>query len=111
VVRDDWGTDPQVRYLRQVFSGLEAAQAQFLQSMNISPFDNRLRSWREAALKLFEKAWMLSARQGLSEGQGDISRMYLHCLVHFLRLDGIEVPQGVLPPGEDIKGLIKGALR
>jgi hypothetical protein len=108
---NDWGADPQVRYLRQVFTGMESAQRQFLKSINISPFDDRLRRWREAALKLFEKTWALSARQGLSEGEGDISKMYLHCLAHFLRLNRIEVPQEVLPASENVSQFIREALK
>jgi hypothetical protein len=107
----DWGADPQVRYMRQVFAGIDRAQTQFLKSMNISPFDDRLRRWREAALRLFEKTWALSAGQGLSEGEGEISKMYLHCLAHFLRLNRIEVPQEVLPASENVSRLIKEALR
>jgi hypothetical protein len=111
VTGNDWGADPQVRYLRQVFAGLEAAQTQFLKSINISPFDDRLRRWRDAALRLFEKTWALSARQGLSEGEGDIPKLYLHCLAHFLRLNRIEVPREVLPASESMSRLIKEALK
>ena len=105
-----WGVDPQVRYMRQVFAGIERAQTQFLKSMNISPFDDRLRRWREAALRLFEKTWVLSAGQGLSEGEGDIAKMYLHCLAHFLTLNRIGVPQEVLPASENVSRLIREAL-
>lgn len=107
----DWGVDPQVRYLRQVFAHIEATQGEFLRRINISPFDDRLRRWRDAALKLFEKTWMLSARQGISADEREISKMYLHCLAHFLRLNRIEVPQEILPAGENVSRLIKEALK
>ena len=107
----DWGSDPQVRHLRRMFADIEAAQTRFLKSINISPFDDRLRRWRDAALKLFEKTWVLSVRQGLSVGEREVSRMYLHCLAHFLRLNRIDVSQEVLPASEDMSGLIKEALK
>ena len=108
---NDWGADPQVRYLRQVFGHVEATQNEFLRRINISPFDDRLRRWRDAALKLFEKAWTLSAREGISPDEGEISKLYLHCLAHFLRLNRIEVPQGILPACENVSRIIKEALK
>jgi hypothetical protein len=107
----DWGADPQVRYLRQVFAHIEETQGEFLHSINISPFDDRLRRWRDAALKLFEKMWMLSAGQGTSMDEEEISKMYLHCLAHFLRLNRVEVPQEILPASENVSRLIKEALK
>ncbi len=111
MAQTDWGADPQVRYLRRVFADIEAAQAQLLEKVNVSSFDDRLRRWRDAALKLFEKTWILSARQGLSAGEGEISSMYLHCLAHYLRLNRVEVSQEALPASEAIDRLIMEALK
>jgi hypothetical protein len=111
VAGNDWGADPQVRYMRQVFAHIEATQDEFLCRISISPFDDRLRRWRDAALGLFEKTWMLSARQNTSADVGEISRMYLHCLAHFLRLNRVEVSQELLPASENISRLIKEALK
>jgi len=111
MAQTDWGADPQVRYLRQVFARIETTQTQFLKKVNISPFDDRLRRWREAALKLFERTWMLSARRGLSVGEEEISHMYLHCLAHYLRLNRIEISREALPEGETMERLIREALK
>ncbi len=109
--RDDWGRDPQVMRLRRIFARIEAAQKAFLHELNISPFDDRLRRWREGALSLFEKVWMLSARKGFSMDEEAVSEMYLRCLAHFLKLNRISVPSELLPSDEGINGLIGEALK
>jgi hypothetical protein len=109
--RDDWGTDPQIRYLRQIFVYIEAAQADFLHRLNISPFDSRLRRWRETGLKLFEKVWMLSSKRGITSEKEQVSKIYLHCLAHFLKLNRIAVPPEALPFDENIDGFIKEVLK
>ena len=107
---NDWGADPQVRYLRMVFAAIESSQTQFLKDIDISPFDERLRRWRDAALKLFEKAWTLSARRSISSNKEEISNLYLHCLAHFLKLNRIDISQEALPESEDMARLIYEAL-
>jgi len=109
--RDDFGADPQIRYLRQVFGHTETAQASFLHHLNISPFDDRLRCWREASLKLFEKVWMLSSNRGVASDKVQISKIYLHCLAHFLKLNRIEISPEILSVDENIEILIREALK
>ncbi|MCX5814519.1 MAG: hypothetical protein NT178_18550 [Proteobacteria bacterium] len=109
--RDNFGADPQIRYLRQVFGHTETAQADFLHRLNISPFDDRLRRWREAALKLFEKVWMLSSKRGITSEKEQVSKIYLHCLAHFLKLNRIGVPPEILPVDGNIDSLIKEVLK
>ncbi|MCX5804723.1 MAG: hypothetical protein NT010_01465 [Proteobacteria bacterium] len=109
--RDDWGADPQIRYLRQIFGDIEAAQADFLHRLNISLFDSRLRRWRETGLKLFEKVWMLSSKRGITSEKEQVSKIYLHCLAHFLKLNRIAVPPEALPFDENIDGFIKEVLK
>lgn len=109
--RDNFGADPQVRYLRQVFGYTETAQADFLHRLNISPFDDRLRRWREASLKLFEKVWMLSSNRGIPAEKERVSKIYLYCLAHFLKLNRIGVPPEILPVDENIESLMKEVLK
>jgi hypothetical protein len=109
--RDNFGADPQVRYLRQVFGHAETAQADFLHRLNISLFDDRLRRWRETSLKLFEKVWMLSSKRGITSEGEQVSKIYLHCLAHFLKLNRIAIPPEVLPVDKNIDNLIKEALK
>jgi hypothetical protein len=109
--RDNFGADPQIRYLRQVFGYTETAQADFLRRLNISPFDDRLRRWRETALKLFEKVWMLSSKKGATSEKEQVSKIYLHCLAHFLKLNRIVVSPEALPVDENIDSLLKEVLK
>jgi hypothetical protein len=109
--RDDFGADPQIRYLRQVFGYIEKAQADFLHRLNISPFDRRLRRWRETGLKLFEKVWMLSSKRGFASEKEQVSKIYLHCLAHFLKLNKIVVTPEALSFDENIDSYIKEALK
>ena len=109
--RDDFGADPQIRYLRQVFGHTETEQGDFLLHLNISPFDDRLRRWREGALKLFEKVWMLSSGRGIASEKEQISKIYLYCLAHFLKLNRIAIPPEILPVDENIESLIKEVLK
>jgi hypothetical protein len=109
--RDDWGTDPQIRYLRQVFGHIEKTQVDFLHCLNISPVDDRLRRWREAALKLFEKVWMLSSKRGITSEKEQVSKIYLHCLAHFLKLNRIGIPPELLSVDDNIDSLIREVLK
>ena len=109
--KDDWGVDPQVRYMRRIFARIESAQEEFLRSLKLSPLDDRLRRWREAALKLFEKTWMLSIRSGATADEAEASKIYLHCLAHFLKMNRIEVPPEILPGDDNIDRIVKEALK
>jgi hypothetical protein len=109
--KDNFGADPQDRHLRQIFGYIETAKADLLHCLKISPFDGRLRRWRDAALKLFEKVWMLSSERGITSEKEKISRIYLHCFAHFLKLNRIVVPIEVLPVDENIDSLIKEVLK
>ena len=109
--RDQFGHDPQVRFLRRAFAGMEAAQNKLLRGVNISPFDGRLSRTRIAALKLFEKVWMVYGRWGISTGEGEMVDVYIHCFVHILHTQRIPLPEGLFPANEKIKSLISEATK
>jgi len=104
--RDQFGHDPQVRFLRRAFAGMEAAQNKLLKGINVSPFDGRLNRTRIAALKLFEKVWIVYSRWGISTDEGEMADVYMHCFVHILRAQRIPLPEGLFPADERIKNLI-----
>jgi len=106
---DEWGKDPQVRYLRRVFAHMEIAQKGFLERLNISPFDERLLRMRESALKLFENAWMVATRKGITVNEDELGILYLHCLARLFQSRDIEIPPGTLPRNEKITALLKEA--
>jgi hypothetical protein len=103
---DEWGHDPAVQSLRRVFSSIEEAQRKFLSGLNISYLDRRLRSSREQALELFERAWTKAGRKGVMD-EKDAAPLYLHCLARTLRSAGVEVPEELLPGNEKIIPLLR----
>ena len=108
---NDWGRDPSVQMMRRVFSRMEVVQEEFLRHLSIAPLDARLRHWRETALKCFERAWVYAARRGIHFEEEKASSVYIHCLKRAMALEGINIPQGALPPNKDIEMLLTEALR
>jgi hypothetical protein len=101
-IQDDWGHDPSVQSMRRVFARMEMAQKELLGRLNISPFDARLRQWREEARALFERLWPLAARRGVVVSEEDTASLYAHCLARTLRRDGVDVPSEAVPCDERI---------
>ena len=106
-MEDQFGRDPQVRYLRQVFAKMEQKQGELLGRIGVSLTDYRLRRAREAALKSFEKAWMLAGRKGTVETEDEIGDLYVLCLAKVLEGNRISVPGEFLPKNPKINDVIK----
>lgn len=104
---DEWGRDPSVRVMRQVFHRAEVAQEEVLTGLSISPFDPRLRGWREAALELFEQAWSTASRRGLFGGEEEAADLYVQCLLRILVKDGVAGAAKVISENEKIMKLLK----
>ncbi|HOS60144.1 MAG: hypothetical protein BWX58_00080 [Deltaproteobacteria bacterium ADurb.Bin026] len=104
---DQFGHDPQVRFLRRAFASMETIQNDLLKELNISSFDERLRRIRLAALNLFEKVWVSYSRWGVSIDEKEMSDIYLHCLAHTLAANNINLPKGLFYPNERIQNIIK----
>jgi len=81
---------------------MEKAQEKLLRRLNISPYDDRLRRWREGACTLFDRSCALAAKRGAVLSEEYAASIYLYCLGQVMSLDGVEVPSDVLPPGEGI---------
>lgn len=94
---DQFGRDPQVRYLRKVFARMEYKQSELLGRIGVSPTDYRLKRVREGSLKSFEKAWMIASRRGTAETEDEISDLYLLCFAKILSGNRIDVPPEFLP--------------
>jgi hypothetical protein len=107
---DEWGHDPSVQSLRQVFSYMEKAQHELLTHLNISLFDKKLRSVREQALELFEKTWPQAVRQGIIGNEKEAAPFYIQCLVRALSSAGVIVPEDLLPRDEKIIRFLKEKL-
>ncbi|OPY73752.1 MAG: hypothetical protein A4E64_02475 [Syntrophorhabdus sp. PtaU1.Bin058] len=108
---DTWGRDPQVRYMRGIFSMIESAQKELLLKLSIEPHDERLRRFRETALGLFEKTWITAMQRGIAENEEDVAVIYLFCLARALSARGIDVPAGLLPKNAAIEKFMREALK
>ena len=107
---DEWGRDPSVRRMREIFSSMEKAQGELLGRIAIFPFDPRLRPVRRKALESFERVWALSARKGVVLGEEEVTSLYLLCLVDGLVSEGIHVPPKLLTTNERLNDLFKQGL-
>jgi hypothetical protein len=106
-MEDQFGRDPQVRYLRQVFAKMEQKQGELLRTIGVSTTDYRLGRARNAALKSFEKAWMLAGRRGAVETEDEIGDLYVLCLAKVLAGNRISVPGEFLTVNPKINDVIK----
>jgi len=108
---DTWGRDPQVRYMRGIFSRIESAQNELLLKLSIEPHNERLRRFRETALRFFEKTWITAMQRGIAENEDDAVVIYLSCLARALSMGGIDVPAGLLPGNAAIEKFLKEVLK
>lgn len=109
--RDEWGADPQVRYLRRAFALMEKAQADLLRRLNVAPDDYRLRRVREATLRLFEQGGAVAGRNGVVVSEEDISVLYVYCLARILTANRIPVAEEMLPSHEKIARFMKEVMK
>ncbi len=105
---DEWGRDPAVRSLRQIFAVVEAEQQRLLDRLGIDRLDARLGQWRKMTLHLFEQQWATSARQGLRLDEKDVGDLYLRCLAKVLGTKGIVVERDAMPVNDTIERLMGG---
>lgn len=108
---DEWGKDPSVQIMRKVFKAMENAQHALLSQLDISPYDLRIRKWREKSLALFEQAWAAANRIGISMDESMASAVYVHCLVKVIDSEGHAVPRDIAPKGKDVAWLFKEVLQ
>jgi hypothetical protein len=108
---DTFGHDPQVKYMRRVFAHIEKAQNILLEKVGMTSFDERLRRFREMALKLFEKTWGMAMQRGIVENEEEAAILYLYCFSYALSTRGIEVPPDALPEHKEIRKFVKEALK
>jgi hypothetical protein len=107
---DEWGRDPSVQIMRKVFKAMEKAQHALLSRLDISPYDLRIRKWREQSLALFEEAWEVANRNGISMDEAMASAVYCHCLAKVIDSEGHEIPRDITPNGKEVAWLLKEVL-
>jgi hypothetical protein len=96
--------------MRKVFKGMEKAQHELLNQLDIPPYDLRIRRWRDQALALFERAWGVANRMGIPMDEQTASTVYVHCLAKIMGSEGISIPAGILPEAENIEGVLTEVL-
>ena len=106
VPQDDWGNDPSVQRMRRVFARMEMIQKDLLTSLEISPFDHRLRLSREEGRDLFERVWPTAIRKGITVSEEDAAVLYAHCLAKTLARNGIKVLPEAVQKHEGIAELL-----
>ena len=104
---DEWGRDPSVRTMRRVFASMEGGQKRLMKDMGLSPFDQRLRRWRERALAAFDAAWARGARTGVELNETEAGELFVHCLVMIMTREGMEVPVEMLPRSEKLQKILR----
>lgn len=104
---DEWGRDPSVQRMRRLFRAMEEAQASLLDRLRVSPFDFRLRSWREGARIAFESACGRAARAGVDLEKEETAGLYLRCLVKIMNAEGLEVPKDILPQNARLERILE----
>ena len=102
-VDDKWGRDPSVQSMRRVFVMMEQAQKEILGVLRISPLDQRLRLWRQNALRFFEQEWNHTTRQGHHLDERQIADLYSTCFAGILEKAGIPLSPASIPSNEEVK--------
>lgn len=103
-VGDKWGRDPSIQSMRRVFAQMEQTQTELMETLRISPLDQRLRLWRLNALRLFEQEWDQATIRGHSLGESQIAALYCACFTSILEKAGVTVPpSSVIPPHGEVK--------
>ncbi len=104
---DEWGKDPSVQIMRKVFKGMEKAQHELLKRLDIIPYDLRIRRWRDQALALFERAWGVANRMGITMDEHTASAVYVHCLAKIMGAERINIPAVILPEAKSVERIFK----
>jgi len=104
---DEWGRDPSVRAMRRVFAAMETAQRAFIRSLGLSPFDPRMRRWRERALAAFDASWARASRTGVELSETETGALYVCCLQKIMTREGMEVGAEILPSREELQKILR----
>ena len=104
--RDSWRLDPEVGRLRKIFTLLEDRQGEVLARLAIPPLDPRVRSAREFARRLWERAWARANDRGSELRETQIADLYEYAFLLAFKQQGVGPPIPKDWPGADIRDLI-----
>jgi hypothetical protein len=108
---DEWGSDPAVQMMRKVFGRMEHAYGSLLKALQLSPFDPRMRQWRERALVIFERTWAYAVRRGTDMSEEMASDLYIFALARVMGSGGVPIPEELVPISPDVLKLFQEALK
>ena len=77
-----------------------------IKSLDISPYDPRLRDWRDRARVMFERNWAEAVNRGIAMDGIAASALYARCLAKLFASGGIHVSQRVLPEDPRVEALL-----
>lgn len=103
---DDWGKDPSVRRMREVFSRMEHALNNILEKIDISPYDARIRTVKENALNIFERVYPVLASNISHFNDDTLIMIYIQCLKKALLLTDIQLNADIFPENKEIDSMI-----
>ncbi len=92
--------------MRRIFDRIENLQHEALQRAGISRFDERLRRVRQMSRNLFERAWPLAQRKGLTSTERDAATLYIHCLMRILNWEKMAVSDAIFKADKKITQFI-----
>ena len=108
---DEWGRDPAVQMMRKVFGRMEHAYGALLKELQLSPFDPRMRQWRETALVICERAWAYATRRGTDMSEEIASDLYAFALARVMGSEGINITEGLVPSNPLVLTLFQEAFK
>jgi hypothetical protein len=105
--RDEWGKDPSVQVMRKVFQAMEHAHQELLKRLDIAPDDQRLRTWREQTLALFERCWGVADQLDVTMDEQTAATIYCSLFAKIMEASGIVIPADIFSPEGNVARLIQ----
>jgi len=109
--KDNWGRDPAVQQTRMFFAEMEQTQKTLLDHARLSPVDGRLRSIRETALSLFDRAIALAAGRGIRLTDTAMNDIYTGCLQQAVTIAGIAISKDLMSDDRTVRELLREVSR
>jgi len=107
---DEFGKDPTVQRTRILFSMMEKSDSALIKSLDLSPFDERLRTARIARLNLYNKVISLAFHKKIFVDENFALELFNHCQKIAFSKCGFSYETGQ-PDNPKITALIQETLR
>lgn len=76
---DEFGNDPTVKRTRILFSMMDKSDSALIKNLDLSPFDERLRTARTVRLNLYNKAISLAFHKKIYVDENFALELFNHC--------------------------------